>query len=574
MGNFSSTVHIEAGEGDSLAKPATPPVTPMRTVVRKEAVIAKRGSIPVSGRYTCSRELEQDYTLLETVLGTGMNGSVCMAEGKADGRRYAVKSFKKSGLSLKNRQDLKNEVELYLQLSHPHIAHLHMVFETEEAVHLVMELMEGGELYDRLASQKRYTESAAADAVYQTLLAVAYLHAQKIAHRDLKLENFLYQSKDADLVKLIDFGLAKFWDPSTRMSQACGSIHYVAPEVLFQSYTVQADMWSVGIIAYMLLTGTPAFHGPDRDILRKIKAGRPHYSSRFGKLSSQAQAFVQELLVADPSSRLTAAQALEHPWIQERHLARTSVIDSGIVGCLRTFAGASRFRRAALCMMSWSLSTEEQMELREQFLLMDVQKRGSIKLNELKAILRDNFHVDGAEAERLFSMLDCDNSHEIEYNEFLAAALVGHVNAHEDLLRRTFSRFDRDESGLISQDELREVLGDNFEGEDIEELMRAVDTSGDGQIDYDEFMAYFQKPEQDLEADQPELARRSSRTRHTQKLGAVIDRLAASEQAADANDPSLQRRLDRRCKTAPLALPVLLGTKSTSSTGVARTDKA
>jgi len=564
-------------EAKAPVKAAVPSTKKLEhTVVSTREMIAKKGNIQVSGRYTQNRDLEQDYNLLDTVLGTGMNGSVCLAEGKTDGRKYAVKSFKKSGLSWRNRHDLKNEVELYLQLDHPHIAQLHMVFETDDLVHLIMEHMEGGELYDRLATQKRYGEGEAADTVYQVLLAVAYLHAQQIAHRDLKLENFLYAKKDSDLLKLIDFGLAKFWDPSTRMSQACGSIHYVAPEVLFQSYTTQADMWSVGIIAYMLLTGSPAFHGSDSEILRKIKAGKPHYSSKFNGLSASAQSFVRDLLVRIPAKRLTAAQALEHPWIQGRHLAHRATVDTSMLKSLRSYAEASRFRRAALSMMAWSLSTEEQAALREQFLLLDVNKRGSIKLKELKAVLEEHFEVDDEEAERLFSMIDSDNSHEIEYSEFLASCLLGHVDAHEDLLRRTFQRFDRDENGLISSDEMREMLGESFEGADIEELIEAVDTNGDGSICYDEFLAYFEKADGESEE-----RASSSRKRHTQKLATIIDRLLRSEESLEeipqegavVERPRRRRRsslrltrLDRRCKSETTVLPVLLGTQSMRST--------
>lgn len=445
-------------------------------------------------------------------------------------------------------------MELYLQFDHPHISQLHMVFETDDVLHLVMECMEGGELYDRLASQKQYTESAAADAVHQMLLAIAYIHVLKVAHRDLKLENWLYERKDSNHLKLIDFGLAKIWDPSTRMSQACGTIHFVAPEVLSQSYTTQADMWSVGIITYMLLTGTPAFAGPDREILRKIKAGRPHFSSKFSKLSELAQTFVRSLLQKDPLERLTAAQALEHPWIKGRHLAVNSNIDAGIVDSLRTFAEASRFRRAALSMMAWSLTTEDHAELREQFLLLDVKKSGTIKLNDLKAILSENFHLDGCEVEHLFNMLDSGNSQDIEYSEFLAAALVGRVNAYEGLLHRTFCRFDRDESGLISPDELREVLGDSFEGSDIEDLVRAADTSGVGQIDYDEFMAYFQEV-------QPESAEQPCRKCYTRELASVIDKLLNSAEATGKGRLQL-----RRCRSTPQVLPKLLGPQRVRST--------
>mmetsp|Transcript_45135 Transcript_45135/g.128902 ORF Transcript_45135/g.128902 Transcript_45135/m.128902 type:complete len:633 (+) Transcript_45135:88-1986(+) len=499
-------------------------------VVHVEEVIAKKGSIPVSGRYTRSRKLEQDYSISERVLGSGLNGPVLLAVGQNDGRKYAVKTFKKRGLNSKHREELKNEAELYLMLDHPHVAHLEMVYETSDILHLVMEFMAGGELYDRLSAERHYTEERAADTVYQMLLAVAYLHAANIAHRDLKLENFLYESPNSEHLKLIDFGFAKFWDSGTVMSQACGSVHYVAPEVLRHSYTVQADMWSLGIISYMLLTGVPAFHGTDNEILAKIRAGRPYYSSKFMRLSSLAQGFVKELLVKDPTKRMTAAKALEHPWIKSRHQAKQARLDADILVSLRKYGQVSHFRRAVLWMMAWSLSTEDQVDLREQFLLLDTQKRGTITLKELKSVLEKSFHVEGKEAEDLFNSLDFDGSGEIQYTEFLAHALLGRIKAHEDVLRKTFMRFDRDESGKISTDELHDILGESFDHADIETVMRQVDTSGDGMIDYNEFIAYIlQKPERALEGgkdSQPLAADRgSSRKRLTEKLGAVVDRL-------------------------------------------------
>lgn len=293
-------------------------------------------------------------------------------------------------------------MEIYLTLDHPHIARLEKVFETEDDVHLVMEFMAGGELYDRLSQRKRYSEEDAAETTYQMLLAVAYLHGRQIAHRDLKLENFLYEAKETNHLKLIDFGFAKLWDRSATMSQACGSVHYVAPEVLAHSYTERADMWSLGVIVYMLLTGSPPFHGSDKEILSKIKAGDVQWSSRFNKLTPLTQGFVKGLLVADPEKRLSAEQALEHDWIKSKNTQAVHDIDMGILQSLRNFSHASSFRRAVLSMMAWSLSADDRMHLREQFLSMDTENKGTITHSQMKRVLEENFHVDNAEAEALF----------------------------------------------------------------------------------------------------------------------------------------------------------------------------
>mmetsp|Transcript_112264 Transcript_112264/g.322731 ORF Transcript_112264/g.322731 Transcript_112264/m.322731 type:complete len:558 (+) Transcript_112264:89-1762(+) len=516
--------------------------------------VAGRGSLPISRRYTSSRPLESDYIIEPKILGSGMSGPVRLAIGKNDGRKYAVKSFKKTGLSAKHREELKSEAEIYLSLDHPHVAHLEMVFETEEELHLVMEYMAGGELYDRLAERRQYSEESAAEATHQMLLAVAYLHAHRIAHRDLKLENFLYERKDTNHLKLIDFGFAKFNEKSTKMSQACGSIHYVAPEVLAHAYTEKADMWSMGVIVYMLLTGSPPFHGTDEEVLRKVKAGNVHWSSRFQKLSPQAKDFVRSLIVVDPTERMSAQQALQHPWITQRRRSELTLLENDTLESLRAFSRTSQFRRNVLSMMAWSLSAEDRSELRKQFLSIDKDKGGTISLKEFKEVLAKRFNVCGAEAEEIFNSLDTDKNDEIEYSEFLAAALLGHVKIHEDVLRRTFVRFDVDGDGKIDCQELRSVLGDTFSQKDIEEVLREADTSGDGKLDYEEFLAYFHRPEG------LEQASRAKRRQHTEKLGLVIDNLIA---AADGSPlpPARAGGGMVRHKTAPIAgrpLPVLL----------------
>ncbi|CAE8702566.1 unnamed protein product, partial [Polarella glacialis] len=223
-------------------------------------------------------------------------------------------------------------------------------------------------------------------------------------------------------------------------------------------------------------------------VLVKIKSGMPHWSTRFHALSEPAKNFVQGMLVKDVSQRFSAAAALLHPFVLNgrKMTGEERVLDPEILKSLRRFAHASAFRRAVLSMMAWSLSNEDRRHLSEQFLLMDKNNRGTITHQELRTVLEENFHVDSAEAQALFSSLDTDNDDEIEYSEFLAAALIGRVQVHEDLLRRTFARFDTNETGMITAGDLRFVLGDSFDGEEMEQLIHEADTSGDGSVNYEE----------------------------------------------------------------------------------------
>eukprot|EP00931_Biecheleriopsis_adriatica_P103609 TRINITY_DN78417_c0_g1_i1.p1 TRINITY_DN78417_c0_g1~~TRINITY_DN78417_c0_g1_i1.p1 ORF type:complete len:709 (-),score=166.60 TRINITY_DN78417_c0_g1_i1:55-2127(-) len=556
-------------------------------IVEVDQVLARRGNKAlITGRYTTSRLLEQDYDFDGKIVGSGMSGPVRLATGK-DGRKYAIKSFKKNGLSARKRAELKSEAEVYLTLDHPHVAKLEIIYETDEEVHLVMEYMAGGELYKRLSCQKRYSEEAAARCIRQVLLAVAYLHAHQVVHRDLKLENFLYDSEDSDHLKLIDFGFAKFFDRDAKMSQACGSLHYVAPEVLEHAYTEKADMWSCGVIAYMLLTGAPPFFGTDEEVLNKIKAGTPHWSQRFRALSPQAQSFVQVMLVADVNKRLSAREALDHPFVCSSS-AKETMLDADTLKSLRKFAHASAFRRAVLSMMAWSLSNQDRDLLREQFLILDREKRGTITHRELKQVLEENFHVDSAEAEALFSSLDTDSDDEIEYSEFLAAALIGRIHVHGDLLRKTFSRFDTSETGTITADDLRSVLGQHFDGAEMEELIQEADTSGNGRIDYDEFLAYFYRSEAEL-AEQPTPAFRSLPPMETQVFVPTADTLPTltslpplnsspplgvlSEQCGEAGPPIASGLLDPKDEPICFTQSAPVYTQASWAKKQARTEK-
>lgn len=507
-------------------------------VVDASKVIAQKGSnIAIASRYSVGRPLTEDYEFQSKVLGSGMSGPVQLVTRRIDQRPFAVKSFNKKGLSVKKRADLKSEVETYLLLDHPHIAKLEMVYEVDEAVSLVMEFMAGGELYDRLSAKKQYTEAAAANATYQMLLAVNYLHANRCVHRDLKLENFMYESKDSECLKLIDFGFAKIWDGNAKMKQACGSVHYVAPEVLAHAYTEKADMWSLGVIVYMLLAGSPPFSGDDSEILKKIKECKPHWSSRFNKLSDNAKNFVKKLLVKDPVERLSASEALEHPFVKERH-SNQMEIDPDIILSLRNYAHRSAFKRAIGTMMAWSLSAEDHDDVREMFLAMDKDKKGTISHSQMKEIFQETFHIDSERAEGLFQSLDADNDGEIAYTEFLSAVMQDRIRQHEDVLRKVFAKFDPDNCGYITVDDLRYVIGDEFDGEDVEDLIQEADPSANGKISYDEFLQFLQRPDEEVfEEDQPEadedagvksmplpLPAKTPTAKHIFMMGRIIDK--------------------------------------------------
>ncbi|CAK9063963.1 Calcium-dependent protein kinase 4 (PfCDPK4), partial [Durusdinium trenchii] len=280
----------------------------------------KRLGVPaVVGRYhrALERQLQDDYELGDKVLGTGCSGKVLQATSKATGATAAVKCLSLVGISDKAKRELENEVELFLSMDHPRVARLMDVYETEGRLSLVMECMEGGELFTRVMDREVFPEKDAAHTAWQMLLALNYIHSHGIVHRDIKLENFMYARKDTDHLKLIDFGLSKVWEPNTKMEASCGTLGYIAPEVLNKTYSSKCDLWSLGVIVYILLSGCMPFAGSEYHQITCIMSGMYDMEDEeWTCISRSAKDFVKKLLVVDVADRMSAEQALAHEWIK------------------------------------------------------------------------------------------------------------------------------------------------------------------------------------------------------------------------------------------------------------------
>jgi calcium-dependent protein kinase len=352
--------------------------------------------------------------------------------------------------------------------------------------------MEGGELFHRVTEKKRFSEKDAAEAAYQMLLAVNYIHSHGIVHRDIKLENFLYEKKDSNHLKLIDFGFSKIWEPNTKMALSCGTLAYVAPEVLDKSYTNKCDLWSLGVVIFILLVGYMPFAGSESHQVQMIKAGKCNFRKEsWAKVSKEASEFVGKLLLVDPEKRLSAEDALKSEWIVKKHHIDDQAVDQVTIDALSNFAQASIFRRACMSVMAWSLSNDDRAKVRDAFLEMDPQHKGVITLAEFKMVMEDKFHIDDAQVMKAFQALDTSHSDEIHYTDFLAAMVSSRIQVHDELLAQTFRRFDTDNTGFITVTNLKEVLGETFEGEETEKMLNEADFTHDGKISYQEFIQYL-----------------------------------------------------------------------------------
>mmetsp|Transcript_21286 Transcript_21286/g.45500 ORF Transcript_21286/g.45500 Transcript_21286/m.45500 type:complete len:588 (-) Transcript_21286:696-2459(-) len=459
------------------------------------------GRIQIEGRYHLARQVQDDYIIGKTVLGSGSSGCVMRGTNRQTGAKVAVKTLPLHHLSADKKAELLNETEVFLRMDHPHVARLYDVYETEESLIFVMEVMEGGELYDRVSEKRIFSESDAANATWQMLLAINYLHSEGIVHRDIKLENFLYERKGKDYLKLIDFGFSKVLLKNGPLDVSCGTISYVAPEVLDRNYGSQCDLWSMGVIVFVMLSGYMPFSGvSDEEIFTNIRAGRyVMKAKRWNEVSPLAINFVKSLLVVEPEYRLTAQAALEHAWITERHaLPERSAIDESIATSLLSFAAQTRFRRACLQLMAWSLTRDERAEVRDAFLELDLHHTGVIKLTELKQVLEDKFHLPPDVCHtvvKAFQDMDHENDAEIHYSDFLAAMMSSRLELHDRLLKESFRHFDTENHGYITLANLHQVLGARPE---VDDVFKFLDEDEDGKVALHELVDYLRRGRQDM----------------------------------------------------------------------------
>ncbi|EER11357.1 calcium-dependent protein kinase, putative [Perkinsus marinus ATCC 50983] len=472
------------------------------------ASILGKGISNQKGRILRSRRFDRIYDMPRdaAVLGTGLSGSVRVAKRKSDGQRVAVKVLSTRGLPADKIDEIVTEVKIYLRLDHPNICRLLEVYD-ESAVNgnvfLVMELCTGRELYDRLAMRKRFSERDASDVVRQMVLAVNYCHNQNICHRDLKLENFVYADmSEKSRLKLIDFGLSRIFSRGVPMTAITGTVYYVAPEVMTGKYDYSCDMWSIGVMTYMLLAGVPPFDGDtDKEILRKVSKGTYSFSGpSWDFISSPARDFISKLLQKDPADRLSAGRAINHPWLlrygnEDGTWTVSGTLDPSltcpaVVKSMRDFAQSNVLKRAAIGLMAYSTTYNTDLEaIAKEFQALDIRGTGTVSAQDLMAVLRHHLNVDQSEARFIFQRIDAGQGGEIHYSEFLAAAMSARMMTHEKQIREMFAKMDTDGTGKITADNLREVLGESYDGTPVEEIIAECDKNGDGFLDWHEFEA-------------------------------------------------------------------------------------
>ncbi|PKA53598.1 Calcium-dependent protein kinase 8 [Apostasia shenzhenica] len=433
---------------------------------------------------------------LGSELGRGEFGITYLCTEKATGEKFACKSISKKKLrTAVDIDDVRREVEIMRNLpSHPNIVSLKDTYEDDNAVHLVMELCEGGELFDRIVARGHYTERAAA-AVTKTIVEVVQVcHKHGVIHRDLKPENFLFANKkETAELKTIDFGLSIFFRPGERFTEIVGSPYYMAPEVLKRNYGPEIDVWSAGVILYILLCGVPPFWAETEQGVAQaiIRSAIDFKRDPWPKVSESAKDLIKKMLNPDPKRRLTAQEVLDHHWLQNAKKAPNVNLGETVRARLLQFSIMNKFKKRALRVVAEHLSAEEVADIKDMFEKMDINRKGRITFEELKHGFHKLGHqIPDADVQILMDAADVDGDGTLEYGEFVAMSIHIKKLGNDEHLHEAFAYFDQNKSGYIEIEELSAALADDL-GSNRDDIINAiisdVDTDKDGRISYEEF---------------------------------------------------------------------------------------
>jgi len=438
------------------------------------------------------------YEMDKKKLGEGSYGSVCKGKNKSTKLVRAIKTIAKG--QMKNVARFQQEIAIMKMMDHPNIIKLYESFEDHRNIYLVMELCSGGELFDKIIESGHFTEVQAAIIMQQIIKAIYYMHENHVCHRDLKPENFLFVSKDKienNSLKIIDFGLSCKFEAGQVLSTKAGTPYYVAPQVLSGKYDQLSDLWSIGVIMYVMLCGYPPFFGEtDPEVLSKVRLGNFSFNAADWKnISEDAKNLIRCLLKMNPKDRYTAEQTLNHEWIKNKAPKASNIsLQSNFVDNLRGFRSQNKLKKAALHIIAGQLNEDQIKGLRDTFMALDGNGDGLLTAAEMKeGLAKAGLNEIPGDLQQILQDVDSDGSGVIDYTEFLAATLDRRSYLREDVCWSAFRLFDKNGDGKISGEELRQVLDDgdvqNVAGtQKVAQMLLELDKNNDGFIDFQEFM--------------------------------------------------------------------------------------
>eukprot|EP00930_Biecheleria_cincta_P033650 TRINITY_DN23310_c0_g1_i1.p1 TRINITY_DN23310_c0_g1~~TRINITY_DN23310_c0_g1_i1.p1 ORF type:complete len:547 (-),score=103.68 TRINITY_DN23310_c0_g1_i1:50-1690(-) len=437
--------------------------------------------------------------------GRGGFSAVFKAVDKITGDVRAVKKVYLSDIT--DTAAMDQEIDIHRMMDHPNVVRLYHAFQDEKALYIVLEHCDGGELFEHISMDQRLSESQVAKLMEQIFRAMRYVHGKDVVHRDIKPENLLLETKGRLLtdntLKLIDFGMSQLLQDEMPISRTVGTALYMAPEVgKHAGYGKPVDMWSCGVLMYMMLCGAPPFTGRnDRQIHERARSDPlKMLGPRWAPVSQPAQDLLHRLLEKDPATRCSAEQAIDCEWVRQYASFSRQLSGEGLhpelASNLHSFSVASRLRKAALIAIAQELPHDVEQCLRQSFVAMDTQGIGMLPVSEVIRVVMEMSGMPAAALEKISSQIDVSQSGVLSYTEFLAAIMDQNFVDDENLCRHAFQAFDLDNDGTISLSDLREVMkvsDSNQEQEPVSPIFKQMNRKGDGQVTFQEFKAMMKK---------------------------------------------------------------------------------
>lgn len=453
------------------------------------------GSRRQSSDYDSSSTIKRKYKFCE-VLGNGASAKVFRAESldPDNDEEYAIKSMPK--LQAANRVKFESEVKILQAVDFPNIVNLVGSDEDETDLFIVMEFNEGGELYERITDGDEFEENDVAELVQTMLYTLSYLHAKGIVHQDIKPSNWVYKDDFEDSeICLIDFGEAAFIDDGSEYPPPGVPTHYPfyrAPEYITQQPRTgfqlkQSDVWGIGVIAYILLHGTPPFPGNDaRSICTSIIKQDLKTDEN---LPSLYRDFITKILEKDPMKRMTVDQCLEHEWLSNQ-TQRTSRVSKKVLTFLRNFHHSCKFKHVLARRLARTMGGKPHELMREMFQKLDSDCNGFLNGAELIELIKylGWSHSEAAKiAPRILVATDHDADGRISFDEFSAMWQAMALSNDDQFVHAVFDALDSNGDGEISLEELKEVLKNDVDGATTAQIFTEVDLDRNGKITFDEF---------------------------------------------------------------------------------------
>mmetsp|Transcript_12177 Transcript_12177/g.34528 ORF Transcript_12177/g.34528 Transcript_12177/m.34528 type:complete len:569 (+) Transcript_12177:71-1777(+) len=448
-------------------------------------------------------EITQRYHISAGDIGAGAFGKVFVAEDKlVPGRFVAIKKVFTPDED--SKKAFKKEALIMKQLDHPAICKILETYEKGHVMYIVMEYCDGGPVFDWIAEHGFIEESITKDIITQVAGALKYAHSNAVAHRDLKPENLCFCSKDPSdhRVMIIDWGVGGRFG-LRRMCSTVGTVTYAAPEVRMAEdraeYTSACDLWSLGVMAYVMLIGKPPFWGKNQ-FTKMLAEHYPMSGAEWDNISDDAKALIRGLLKANPSDRLSITEVTEHPWLRSPPHPTDPAVARQVLSNLRQFSQASQLFFLGASSIARQLDHRRLRDVHRVFCEMDKNGDGVLELKEMREAFEQTFGSETEELrdlESVFCRLDADGSGCIDYTEFCAAGIWKRMSIEEDVLRAAFKAFDHLNDGQISKQEIEQLLSSadvrqmwskEVCDEAAEEVMQAYDANGDGSLDFDEWV--------------------------------------------------------------------------------------